>query len=226
MIYISKNGLFRPLGGITITSATKGTETPSSTYEQDISRAEVRANVTLSGVPITMRTWTSATENLIVTEITNNSSSPVDLRADLWISRSPASQHGRTNPPASFISKAGADKNLLGEPGTPAHHAAGGLDTVAKTAIATAILGAEKLSVSGAEGMHSAPSLCRPNRPFSLRVMWTEPSVSLLPCRASRPSGTEPSPRQVNLTKLESRPLIRAIFSGGGFLVEVQCRAQ
>lgn len=153
VIYISKNGMFRPLGGITITSATKGAETPSSTYEQDISRAEARADVTLSGVPITMRTWTSANENLIVTEITNNSSSPADLRADLWISRSPASQHGRTNPPASFISKAGADKNILwGTRELPLTMQPEGLDTVAKTAIATTVLGAENLSVSGGGG--------------------------------------------------------------------------
>ncbi|MFZ2656471.1 MAG: glycoside hydrolase family 95-like protein [Victivallales bacterium] len=113
VLYISKNGMFKPLGGITITSLTKGAEIASYRYEQDIFHAEVRARVTMNGAPVDLLTWTSANENMIVTELTNRSSSPLDLRMELWVSATPPPVNGKGKADSSSISKAGIDQNIL-----------------------------------------------------------------------------------------------------------------
>jgi hypothetical protein len=147
VLYISKNGLFRPLGGIRITSLTKGNEPASSRYEQDIFHAVIRATVTINGVPFDMQTWTSASDNMIVTEITNKSALPTDIRVDLWISASLPSQNGKINPPTTFISKTGADKNIIwGTKRLPLNMQAEQFEPLAETAIATTVLGPDKIS--------------------------------------------------------------------------------
>ena len=51
---------------------------------QDILNAEVRTQMGLGGVPVSMRTWTSATENTVITELTSKGDEPVELQARLW----------------------------------------------------------------------------------------------------------------------------------------------
>ncbi len=51
---------------------------------QNILDAEVKTEMEIGGTPLSMRTWTSATENVIVTELTSKGASPVDLQAQLW----------------------------------------------------------------------------------------------------------------------------------------------
>ncbi|TVY01437.1 discoidin domain-containing protein [Cohnella terricola] len=51
---------------------------------QNILDAEVKTEMEIGGTPLSMRTWTSATENVIVTELTSKGTSPVDMQAQLW----------------------------------------------------------------------------------------------------------------------------------------------
>jgi alpha-L-fucosidase 2 len=84
--YISKTDMIsKALGGITLTNLTQGSAPDSYRYEQDIYHAQVKADVTMCGVPFVFQTWTSANENLVVMELTNQNSDPVDMEMDLWI---------------------------------------------------------------------------------------------------------------------------------------------
>ncbi|HVK24539.1 MAG TPA: discoidin domain-containing protein [Actinokineospora sp.] len=66
--------------------APAGTSQPSVPFreEQNILNAEVDTTMALGGVPVTMKTWTGADGNYLVTQIKSNGSVPVRLRADTW----------------------------------------------------------------------------------------------------------------------------------------------
>ncbi|MEK8128260.1 discoidin domain-containing protein [Paenibacillus filicis] len=51
---------------------------------QDILQAEIRTETDLGQLPLEMRTWTSAVNNVIVTELTSRSDAPVQLQAQVW----------------------------------------------------------------------------------------------------------------------------------------------
>ncbi|WP_042166144.1 discoidin domain-containing protein [Paenibacillus gorillae] len=51
---------------------------------QNILDAEVQTETEIGGAPLSMKTWTSATENVIVTELTSQGAAPVALQAQLW----------------------------------------------------------------------------------------------------------------------------------------------
>lgn len=51
---------------------------------QDIAGAEVTTEMSIDQVPVTLNTWMSATENVLVTEITSNGAKDVELDAEVW----------------------------------------------------------------------------------------------------------------------------------------------
>ncbi|GAA4172043.1 hypothetical protein GCM10022251_68200 [Phytohabitans flavus] len=63
-----------------------GGPAPSGPFreEQNILRGDVDTTMTVGGVPVTMRTWTAANDNLVVTQIQSTGSSTVRLRAETW----------------------------------------------------------------------------------------------------------------------------------------------
>ncbi|GAB6011416.1 glycosyl hydrolase family 95 catalytic domain-containing protein [Viscerimonas tarda] len=52
---------------------------------QDIFNAEVRSEFEVDAIKLNMRTFTSAVQNMLVTEITSTSDAPVELSANLWV---------------------------------------------------------------------------------------------------------------------------------------------
>jgi hypothetical protein len=52
--------------------------------EQNILRGDIDTTMTLAGVPVTMRTWTAANDNLVVTQLQSTGTTTVQLRADTW----------------------------------------------------------------------------------------------------------------------------------------------
>lgn len=59
---------------------------PSGAFreEQNILRGDIDTTMSINGVPLTMRTWTAANDNLLVTQIQSTGSTSVQLRADTW----------------------------------------------------------------------------------------------------------------------------------------------
>ena len=89
-IYIDKNDFWEnssklTLGGFTITNQTSGTIPASYRYEQDVLKAEIRANVTLKNIQLEMKTWVDANSNLIVTEIkAPDLATPTTVTLGVW----------------------------------------------------------------------------------------------------------------------------------------------
>ncbi|MDR1891569.1 MAG: hypothetical protein LBQ48_00945 [Oscillospiraceae bacterium] len=74
-------GSVRTVGGITLKAAGKLRNRTHGGFSetQDILRAEVRTVQTIADAELHIKTWTSATENIIVMEITNNGAVQVEL---------------------------------------------------------------------------------------------------------------------------------------------------
>ena len=66
---------------------------PVEFYEkQDILNAKVDTTMGFGGVPVSMETYTSATENLVVTELTSDGEAPLDLTVETWVKSDDASR--------------------------------------------------------------------------------------------------------------------------------------
>ncbi|AWS40658.1 discoidin domain-containing protein [Streptosporangium sp. 'caverna'] len=64
--------------------------------EQNILKGDVDTTMTIGGVPVTMKTWTAANDNVVVTQITSNGSTATQLQAQTW-SGSQDARSGFTN---------------------------------------------------------------------------------------------------------------------------------
>lgn len=158
-VFNSGNNLTKPLpiGGITIQQKTfpnprashsKPFTTP--TYEkQDISNAQILTKLSIGGVNLSMQTWLSASQNLLITELTSLGTISVDLEVNTWgkadnpyypaaasivdgyavVTRS-TFNNARLNP-SSWTSKAALATNIIGADRTvTANNAKGSSTTV------------------------------------------------------------------------------------------------
>jgi hypothetical protein len=73
----------RALGGLSIT-ADKGNDTPSYRYEQDIERAEVRAQVTINGNPTALTCFVAPNVPLAIIRLVNRSARTVRYTLSPW----------------------------------------------------------------------------------------------------------------------------------------------
>lgn len=99
--YISKGDFWAyrgnplPIGGVTIRQDGEGepaktadpslSEPAGKLHEiEDILRAKIDTDISIAGTPLAMHTWISATQNVIVTELSSNGETPVSLQVLLW----------------------------------------------------------------------------------------------------------------------------------------------
>ena len=112
---------------------------------QDILNAAVNTETDIANTPLEMQTWTSATENVIVTALKSKGDSPVNLQAQVW------AKAGNQQLPVTAASDGNSavvtrrttiDSRDTGD--TNAH--------VSKAALATKIIGAEGVNISSDNG--------------------------------------------------------------------------
>lgn len=86
------------IGQIELYGPGSGNPPPSGPFreEQNILQGDVDTTMTIGGVPVAMKTWTAANDNLVVTQIQSTGSSTVRLKADTW-SGSVENRSGFTN---------------------------------------------------------------------------------------------------------------------------------
>lgn len=85
--YISKSDLsqsMRGLGGLTYAFADTPADNGGYRQEQDLYRAEVRSVIPLLRATIKMRSWTADNANVLVTDLSTDGRTPVDIELRLW----------------------------------------------------------------------------------------------------------------------------------------------
>lgn len=111
-----------------------GAGTPPATgpflEEQNILKGDIDTTVTVGGVPVQMKTWTSANSNLIVTQVTSTGSAAVQLKTETFAG-STANTSGYTNTSGVVDTTAWATRT------TPS-----GSRWVSKASLATRVIGA------------------------------------------------------------------------------------
>ena len=80
--------LYIPLPPGAVTISIPALADASYRQEQDLQRAEVRGRFEKENIRVTTRSWTPATNNLLVTELSNEGSRSLDVIVDLWTNQS------------------------------------------------------------------------------------------------------------------------------------------
>ncbi|MFI6604656.1 glycosyl hydrolase family 95 catalytic domain-containing protein [Nonomuraea sp. NPDC050536] len=133
-----------PIGGITIqerSTAGTGNLAPTApgqtvtTHEvQDILDARINTTMSIGGVPLAMKTWLAPDKNVLVTEVTSQGKSPVDLEVKTW------GKKGSTNyPVASAIEQGVATASRFTYNNAPSNPAS----WRSQATLATGVVGAE-----------------------------------------------------------------------------------
>ncbi|MBE1491829.1 discoidin domain-containing protein [Plantactinospora soyae] len=108
--------------------------------EQNILRGDVDTTMTIGGQPVTMRTWTAANDNLMVTSIQSRGTGPVRLEAQTWS----GSQDARSG----FSNTAG----VSGSTTWAARSTPTGSRWVSRAALATRLVGGSPVGTPTASG--------------------------------------------------------------------------
>ncbi|WP_405150009.1 discoidin domain-containing protein [Sphaerisporangium sp. NBC_01403] len=113
------------------------------TEEQNILKGDVDTSMTIGGTPVSMRTWTAANDNLVVTRVQSLGSSTVRLQAQ--------TSTGSPDPRSGFTSTAGVSGNTV----WATRQTATGSRWVSRASLATRVIGgtlAGAPTASGAAG--------------------------------------------------------------------------
>jgi hypothetical protein len=98
--------------------------------EQNILKGDVDTTMTIGGVPVVMRTWLGAVDNVLVTQIQSQGSAPVRLRAETTA--------GSPEPRSGFTNTAGVSGNTT----WATRQTAGGSNWVSRAGLASRVIGA------------------------------------------------------------------------------------
>jgi alpha-L-fucosidase 2 len=111
--------------------------------EQNVLRGDVDTTMQMGGTPISMKTWTAANDNLVVTQIQSTGSATVRLRAETWS----GSQDARSG----FTNSAGVSGNTT----WATRQTPSGANWVSRASLATRLVGGTLVgapTVTGATG--------------------------------------------------------------------------
>ncbi|GIH26443.1 hypothetical protein Aph01nite_47530 [Acrocarpospora phusangensis] len=117
------------------------TQPPSAFLEeQNILRGDIDTTMSIGGVPVSMRTWTAASDNLMVTRIQSTGSATVRLQVE--------TATGTPDARGGFTSTSGVSGNTV----WAARQTAGGSNPVSRAAMATRIVGGTQVGAPTASG--------------------------------------------------------------------------
>ncbi|WP_188888291.1 discoidin domain-containing protein [Paenibacillus radicis (ex Gao et al. 2016)] len=108
---------------------------------QNILDAQVQTEMEIAGTPLSMKTWTSATENVIITELTSEGTSPIDVQAQLW------AKSGNAQLPVTATSD-GSSVTVTRQTTIDSRDAEDANAHVSKAALTTKVIGADGVAVS------------------------------------------------------------------------------
>ncbi|GAA4576225.1 discoidin domain-containing protein [Planotetraspora kaengkrachanensis] len=119
-----------------------GTSTPSGpfTEEQNILKGDVETSMTIGGTPVSMTTWTGATDNIVVTRIRSLGSSTVRLKVQ--------TSTGSPDPRSGFTSTSGVSGNTV----WATRQTASGSRWVSRASLATRVVGGGLVGAPTASG--------------------------------------------------------------------------
>ncbi|MCW2880843.1 MAG: hypothetical protein JWQ95_4943 [Sphaerisporangium sp.] len=120
-----------------------GTGSPPSgpfTEEENILKGDVDTSMTIGGTPVSMKTWTAANDNLVVTRIQSLGSSTVRLQAQ--------TSTGSPDPRSGFTSTSGVSGNTV----WATRQTASGSRWVSRASVATRVIGGSLVGAPTASG--------------------------------------------------------------------------
>ncbi|GAA1367709.1 glycosyl hydrolase family 95 catalytic domain-containing protein [Catellatospora chokoriensis] len=112
--------------------------------EQNILRGEVDTTMTIGGVPVTMKTWTAANDNVVVTRVTSTGTASVQLKAETW--------SGAMDQRSGFTNTAGVAGNTT----WATRRTATGSRWVSEASLATRLIGGSLVGTPTASGSRAA----------------------------------------------------------------------